>query len=140
MSLKCLAGIALLALLTACKPSAPAEGTSAGSTQPATKPNPLAATIAAQAKMPKDWQGDWIGPEGTRMTLRATGPKVQVDFLTLDGPRQFYGEWRGDHIVIYRSAEPETIRRGDGKATGMKWLAEKRNCLVIRSGEGYCRD
>ena len=128
---------AVLMLLAACKPSAPAaerQATAAG------KPNPLAATIAAQAKMPKDWQGDWAGPEGTRMTLRATGPKVQVDFLTLDGPRQFYGEWRGDHIVFSRSAEPETIRRGDGEATGMKWLAEKKNCLVIQSGEGYCRD
>jgi hypothetical protein len=131
-----LAGIAVLVWISGCKPGNPPEGVHATTA----KADTLVATIAAKAKMPKDWQGDWLGTEGTRMTLRATGKKVQVDFLTPDGPRQFYGEWQGNHIVFSRSQAPETIRRGDGKATGMQGLSEKKNCLVISSGEGYCRD
>ncbi len=30
--------------------------------------------------------------------------------------------------------------RGERERTGMKWLLEKRNCLVIKQGEGFCRD
>ena len=34
----------------------------------------------------------------------------------------------------------ETIIATSGKGTGMKWLADKHDCLVIKPGEGYCRD
>lgn len=34
----------------------------------------------------------------------------------------------------------ETIRATNGPGTGMKWLADKRNCFVIRPGEGFGRD
>jgi hypothetical protein len=32
------------------------------------------------------------------------------------------------------------LHRTDGARTGMKWLADKRDCLTVAFGEGYCRD
>jgi hypothetical protein len=32
------------------------------------------------------------------------------------------------------------LRRPTAIATGMKWLADKADCVTIRCAEGYCRD
>jgi hypothetical protein len=62
-------------------------------------------------------------------------------------PDQGFGQvqtYRGtataDSISFERNGKAETIRSGNGQQTGMKWLADKRVCLVIWLGEGYCRD
>src|SRR6266851_9768506 len=39
---------------------------------------------------------------------------------------------------IREKRKAETIRSGNGEQTGMKWLLDKKNCLVTRYGEGYC--
>jgi hypothetical protein len=31
------------------------------------------------------------------------------------------------------------LRATDGAGTGMKWLADKTDCLVVAPGEGFCR-
>lgn len=54
--------------------------------------------------------------------------------------RVFEGQSAGDGITFERDSVSETIRAGTGAETGMKWLQEKSNCLVVRPGEGYCRD
>ena len=46
----------------------------------------------------------------------------------------------GDTIAFERGGIKETIRAGSGADTGMKWLSEKKDCLVVKPGEGYCRD
>jgi hypothetical protein len=39
-----------------------------------------------------------------------------------------------------RDGTTETIRATDGAGTGMKWLANKTDCLVVTVGsEGFCR-
>jgi hypothetical protein len=85
------------------------------------------------------WLGQWNGPEGTFLRLEGGQGKYRVTIQNLDGPRTFAGNASGEQIKFERDGVAETIRATDGAATGMKWLADKSNCLTIRAGEGYCR-
>ena len=84
--------------------------------------------------------GRWLGPEGTFLEIAGVGDKVRITIRNLDGPRTFEGTRRGDRITFVRDEVSEAIRTGSGAQTGMKWLADKSDCLVVRPGEGYCRD
>jgi len=94
---------------------------------------------AAQA-VPDQWMGRWDGPEGTFLNLSRDGSKYTVVIQDLDGPRSFEGV--GDHgrVRFVRDGKTEYLVAGDGKASGMKWLADKKHCLLTRAGEGWCRD
>jgi hypothetical protein len=57
----------------------------------------------------------------------------------LRNPDQGFGQvqtYRGTAtragISFERNGKAETIRSGKGERTGMKWLADKKDCLVIR--------
>jgi hypothetical protein len=66
-----------------------------------------------------------------------------VTIRNLDGPRTYQaspGDGDGQEIRFERNNSKETIRASTGTQTGMKWLSEKKDCLTIRYGEGYCRD
>jgi uncharacterized lipoprotein YbaY len=93
----------------------------------------------AHAKGPESWLGQWDGPEGTYMILTKEGPAYSVAIRSLDGVQTYEGVASGDHIEFKREGATETIRAGSGVQTGMKWLADKKNCVVVKSGEGYCR-
>ena len=43
-------------------------------------------------------------------------------------------------MQFQRDGKSETISAGSGRDTGMKWLLDKKNCLIIKIGEGFCRD
>lgn len=86
------------------------------------------------------WLGKWIGPEGTYLVLSKNADKYVVLINSLDGPATYEGTSAGDHIVFQRDGKPESIRAGNGHDTGMKWLMDKTNCLIIKTGEGFCRD
>jgi hypothetical protein len=58
---------------------------------------------------------------------------------SLDGPRTFAGTPTGEGLQFTRDGKTETIRAGGGKETGMKWLMDKTDCLIVQYGEGYCR-
>ncbi len=84
--------------------------------------------------------GKWNGPEGTYLDIKPAGDAYELTIANLDGPRTFKGEAYKDGIQFDRDGVAEKIVAGDGAATGMKWLADKKNCLVVKAGEGYCRD
>ena len=86
------------------------------------------------------WMGRWIGPEGTYLELARSGGRFSVLIHSLDSTVAYQGTAAGDHIEFMRGGMKESVRAGDGNATGMKWLLEKKNCLVVRMGEGFCRD
>jgi hypothetical protein len=87
------------------------------------------------------WPGQWNGVEGTYLRLVARpDSKYDVIIRNLDGERRFEGVGSTDHIDFERDGKQEQIRASDGQETGMKWLADKTNCLTIQRGEGYCRD
>lgn len=100
------------------------------------------ADMPATASAPRtdEWLGKWTGPEGTFLELAGGHGKYDVTVQNLDGPRQFRGRYADGAIEFERDGTKEIIRATNGAGTGMKWLAEKKNCLTVRQGEGYCRD
>lgn len=103
------------------------------------RPAPPAAPVVA-AGVPGNWLGRWPGPEGTYLEVAGGPGTYDVTVRNLDGPRRFDAKAGSGTLVFVRDGVTETIRAGDGTATGMKWLAGKRDCLVVKPGEGYCRD
>jgi hypothetical protein len=59
--------------------------------------------------------------------------------LDADAAGTFKGEAAEDGIAFTRPDGPQLLRAGDGAATGLKWLADKKDCLIVATGEGYCR-
>ncbi len=88
----------------------------------------------------EDWLGKWNGPEGTYLVLSKSGDKYDVKIRSLDGLETFEGSSAGDRILFMRAGKPESIHAGSGNETGMKWLLDKKNCLIVQTGEGFCRD
>ena len=134
----------LLLSLAACQPQA----------QPAAPPAakaPPAAPVAPPAPPPPDmappaaatgtdaWIGKWMGPEGTFLDVEKSDAGYQLTISDLDGLKFFQGKRAGEAIEFERKGKTESLKATDGKATGMKWLADKTNCLTIHAGEGFCR-
>ena len=86
------------------------------------------------------WVGRWTGVEGTHMDINKNGASYKLVIADLDGPQTYYGTPTRNGIEFYRGTEKLLIHAGTGADTGMKWLAEKQKCLVVKTGEGYCRD
>lgn len=103
-------------------------------------PAPASAPAPAAAPTTDRWLGQWNGPEGTFLKLEGGDGKYQVTVRNLDGPRTFAGTAAGDRVEFERDGVKESVRATNGAETGMKWLAEKTDCLTVRTGEGYCRD
>jgi copper homeostasis protein (lipoprotein) len=104
-------------------------------------------TKAASAPLKADarrtvqsWMGKWIGPEGTYLILSKSKSGYLVKIRSLDGMQTFKGRLAGERIRFTRAGKAEHIRAGTGMDTGMKWLLDKKDCLVIKTGEGFCRD
>ncbi|MGM0856161.1 MAG: hypothetical protein ACQEW0_03655 [Pseudomonadota bacterium] len=93
------------------------------------------------------WVGRWTGVEGLFLEISkdaSAGPGhylLHMRYgLDADQIGTFEGQATADGIRFNRGDGPQLIRAGDGEATGMKWLLEKEDCLIVRTGEGYCRD
>lgn len=99
---------------------------------PSSSPQP---SSTAQA-----WVGRWNGPEGTWLEISGADGKYSVAIMNLDAARTFPAAVSADGLSFERDGVRELIRATDGAATGMKWLAEKSDCLTVKPGEGYCRD
>ena len=98
---------------------------------------------AAAAPLPTDaWIGKWVGVEGLALEI-APGPdagQYALKVSLLDGTNNYVGTAEGETIRFTRDGKVETIRKATGDETGLKYLAGKANCLMIKSGEGFCRD
>jgi hypothetical protein len=99
-------------------------------------------TAAVNAAAP-DYAGRWKGVEGMYLQI-ASGPKPGTYLIEmqsdLDTKTTVDARAVGDTIVFQRGGETKTLRPADGAATGLKYLAGKKDCLTVASGEGYCRD
>ncbi len=105
--------------------ASPAPAVSGGSSHPAITDHRL---------------GQWNGPEGTFLRINGGQGKYQVTIQNLDGPRIFQGSTADGQIQFEHNGLKESIRASSGAQTGMKWLADKSNCLTVRAIEGNCRD
>ena len=107
---------------------------------PAVKSTPATSPTAASTKHNQDnWLGRWNGPEGTSLLLSRKGDQYEVKIQSLDGVSTYEGVAVGDGIEFKRDGKIEKIHAGSGKETGMKWLLEKTDCLIVKEGEGFCR-
>jgi hypothetical protein len=86
------------------------------------------------------WLGVWNGPEGTFLKLEGGEGSYSITIQNLDGPQTFRGISTGDQVEFKRNGAMEHLRATKGVETGMKWLADKSDCLTVRPGEGFCRD
>ncbi len=91
-------------------------------------------------QLPATWAGRWVGPEGTYLEIASVDAQYTVTIRNLDAARTFPAAPTADGLSFERDGVRESIRASDGAGTGMKWLATKSTCLVVRAGEGYCRD
>ncbi|ODT31698.1 hypothetical protein JNX00_20360 [Hydrogenophaga sp. YM1] len=128
------AALALALSLAACGDRDTAAPTAPASPAPSPAPAPPPAPSTDQ------WIGQWNGPEGTFVRITGGNGHYDVTVQNLDGPRTFVGMAVGDAIEFERDGKQEVLRASNGEQTGMKWLAGKKDCLKVRTGEGYCRD
>lgn len=42
-------------------------------------------------------------------------------------------------ISFERDGAPHLLRAATGEETGLKWLADRKNCLMVQESEGFCR-
>lgn len=95
-----------------------------------------------------DWNallGKWTGVEGTLLTVSKNADSIDGDtytlaFVMLDGPVTVTGRPVSDGIQFTRDGKTYTLHPGNGEDTGMKYLVDKKNCVVVETGEGYCKD
>ena len=99
-----------------------------------------AASSSASSVVTDAWLGKWNGPEGTYIDISGANGSYKIIIADLDGPSQYQGVNSGNKIMFNRNGVTENIQASNGTDTGMKWLADKSNCLRVREGEGWCRD
>lgn len=109
----------------------PRETASEAESDPATAPHRFAS-----------WAGKWTGVEGMYVTITPTEPErysleMQSD---LDTMGTYVGRDSEHGIKFERGGEAFSLHRGNGEDTGLKYLAGKKECLIVKEGEGYCRD
>ena len=135
---KALFVLSAIALLAACGQEA----------KDAPKPAPASvqATLVPATPPTDQWVGKWVGVEGLHLTIAKDDSVGRGHYiitmqygLDADAAGTFKGEAAEDGIAFTRPDGPQLLRAGDGAATGLKWLADKKDCLVVASGEGYCR-
>ena len=143
-----LAGAAVLAVLGGCeKAEAPAPApTDATTTEvPVETVPPEGADATDPATAPHrfaSWAGKWTGVEGMYATITPAEPgKYKLEMQSdLDTKGTYDGEDSEHGIKFKRGSEELSLRRGSGDETGLKYLAGKKECLIVKAGEGYCRD
>src|SRR5262245_41507554 len=79
------------------------------------------------------WIGKWIGVEGNTLDIEAgAAPGVYaITEGTLDGEKKYIGIGKDLTIAFEDGGQAYTIRPGSGSETGLKYLFDKTNCLVI---------
>jgi hypothetical protein len=103
----------------------------------------VAASARADAVATPAFAGTWTGPEGLSFVVtRTPGGGYRVKNRdTLDTEQTFDAVADGATLRFERRGKAQVARPGSGSETGFKWLANKKNCLIVETGvEGYCRD
>ncbi len=112
----------------------------AGCNKAVKEPGPAVVNPANVVDASAPLLGRWNGPEGTFLLIEGEAGKYKVTVQNLDGPRTFDGKGVGNAIEFVRDEQTLTTRATNGAGTGMKWLAGRKDCIVIAPGEGFCRD
>ena len=94
--------------------------------------------VAPQPELPKkDFIGQWNGPDGTSMVVESGRVKIR----DASGEKTYENATMTDRSIVFnRDGSIITARAGNGDDTGVPAFAGKADCIVIKHGEGYCRD
>jgi len=88
------------------------------------------------------WEGTWVGVEGMFLEVKPREPGQYS--LIMQSDLDTYGTYDGvdseQGINFTREDKVLSLRKANGDETGLKYLAGKKDCLMVMSGEGYCRD
>jgi len=57
----------------------------------------------------------------------------------LDTKGSYRGQDAEGGIEFARGGEGFLLHAATGDETGLKYLAGKKNCLMVKAGEGYCK-
>lgn len=103
------------------------------------------AAPGVSALLTDGWVGRWRGVEGLNLVIardpaKGDGHYLLTDTWSLDDKGVFEGVADGRSIRFTRPDGEQVLRHTDGEDTGLKYLADKRDCLTVQPGEGYCRD
>ncbi len=94
--------------------------------------------------MKGDYAGLYTGPEGTYLAIEALDDGTFYLEMRWGLDENMLGNFDGTSveggIQFLRDGEKLVLKPVNGDATGMKWLAGKSNCLMVKVGEGYCKD
>ena len=101
--------------------------------------------LAERAPVRDAWIGKWIGVEGMVLTIaKGDAPgryRIENTWSVDAGDTGTFRGRASDEGIVFRRGETRVeLVAGDGDATGLKWLAGKKDCLIAGPGEGYCRD
>lgn len=133
--------LAACALAACSKDAPPAAGapTPAADATPASTPPPGPADTAPTEAA---YLGRWIGVEGMFLEVRPKadgGVSLEMQW-DLDHAGTFDGTVTAEGLRFMRDGVAETAVHASGDAIGLKYLAGKTDCLMVKPGEGYCRD
>lgn len=104
---------------------------------------PVAAEGGMQSHRFQSWAGRWTGVEGMFLTITPSpqGGTYDLEMQSdLDTTGRYIGTDSEHGIQFTRDGEKLSLRRASGDETELKYLAGKNECLMVKSGEGYCRD
>lgn len=130
-----------LAMLAACSKPPAGSGDQAidAAVEKRGTPAPAPSAIAPAVT---SYVGRWRGVEGMFLDVQAKpagGLRIENQW-DLDHKGSFDGTAQADGLHWTRNGKVVIARASDGDATGLKYLAGKRDCLTVDKGEGYCRD
>lgn len=102
---------------------------------------PSTATTHAHA----DWQGLWIGVEGLFVFVAVAAPgeytlEMMGDTDDMKDNITIPGQDAEGGIAFERDGKTLLLRSATGEETGLKWLEDKKQCLMVEEFEGFCRD
>lgn len=92
-----------------------------------------------------DWAGLWIGVEGLFVFITVTEPGAyELEMMGETGEEgdniRLPGRDAEGGITFERNGDTLLLHAATGEETGLKWLAEMKNCLMVQESEGFCRE
>lgn len=103
---------------------------------------PEESTTSTSTHQYAGWEGKWVGVEGMFVEITSDAPGQYK--LEMQSDLDSYGTYEGTDtpqgIEFTREGQIYTLQTGTGDETGLKYLTGKSECLIVKSGEGYCRD
>jgi len=89
---------------------------------------------------PNDYLGVWHGPVGSQLQIQAQGAEFDLLFVSGEERHHVAGTVSNGALTFVRGGRVYVLTRGDGEATGVASLSRKTRCLIIMTGDAYCRD